>query len=224
MASAPDLFHVVEQPRFEAGGVFRLALPDDEDVPAEVAERLQRALVAGDLLAACLAYLLAFLLRTAVPFPLTQGYLPPLRFAEVHHHWPEMLAAQMGALYFLGLYEARALTDPASIGQTYELYGPDVYTLKELVRMTARQMGLRRWVLPLPDALGRLQGFVFDFVPGKPFSSDNYRSLKTDSVGGVDGLHRLGIAPTPVSAVLPDILGDAADRQSRLDRNRANAH
>jgi len=69
-------------------------------------------LVAGDLVAACLAYLLAFLLRIIVPFPLTQGYLPPLRFAEVHHHWLEMLAAQVGVLYFLGLYEPRAVTNP----------------------------------------------------------------------------------------------------------------
>jgi len=69
-------------------------------------------LVAGDLLSACLAYLLAFLLRARIPLPLTQGYLPPLRFAEVRHHWFEMLAAQVGALYFLGLYEARALTSP----------------------------------------------------------------------------------------------------------------
>jgi exopolysaccharide biosynthesis polyprenyl glycosylphosphotransferase len=69
-------------------------------------------LVAGDLLAACLAYLLAFILRSVVPLPLTQGYLPPLRFAEVHHHWVEMLLAQAGVLYFLGLYEARALGDP----------------------------------------------------------------------------------------------------------------
>jgi len=69
-------------------------------------------LVAGDLLAACLAYLLAFMLRVAVPFPLTQGFLPPLRFAEVHHHWPEMLAAQGAVLYFLGCYEVHALTRP----------------------------------------------------------------------------------------------------------------
>jgi exopolysaccharide biosynthesis polyprenyl glycosylphosphotransferase len=69
-------------------------------------------LAAGDLLAACLAYLLAFLLRASVPFPLTQGYLPPLRFAEVDHHWLEMLAAQVGVLYFLGLYEPHALTRP----------------------------------------------------------------------------------------------------------------
>jgi exopolysaccharide biosynthesis polyprenyl glycosylphosphotransferase len=69
-------------------------------------------LVAGDLLAAVLAYLLAFLVRVVVPFPLTTGYLPPLRFAEVHHHWPELLLTQVGVLYFLGLYEAHALTRP----------------------------------------------------------------------------------------------------------------
>src|SRR5262249_14010608 len=62
-------------------------------------------LVAGDVLAAGLAYLLAFALRTRVPLPFTQGYLPVLRFAEVHHHWAEMLLAQVGVLYFLGLYE-----------------------------------------------------------------------------------------------------------------------
>ena len=69
-------------------------------------------LVAGDLLAAVLAYLLAFLVRVVVPFPLTTGYLPLLRFNEIHHHWPELLLTQVGVLYFLGLYEAHALTRP----------------------------------------------------------------------------------------------------------------
>jgi exopolysaccharide biosynthesis polyprenyl glycosylphosphotransferase len=69
-------------------------------------------LVAGDVLAAGLAYLLAFLVRIGIPLPLTQGYLPVLRFAEIHHHWPELFAAQVGVLYFLGLYEARALSSP----------------------------------------------------------------------------------------------------------------
>jgi exopolysaccharide biosynthesis polyprenyl glycosylphosphotransferase len=69
-------------------------------------------LAAGDLLAACLAYLLAFTLRVVVPFPLTQGYLPALRFAEVNHHWAEMLLAQLATLYFLGLYETRAVLSP----------------------------------------------------------------------------------------------------------------
>jgi len=116
---------------------------------------------------------------------------------------------------------ARALDDPATARQTYELYGPDVVTLAQVVRMTARQLGLHRPVISLPDALGRLQAFAMDFVPGKPFSSDNYRSLLTDSVGTVDGLKRLGIEATRMEAVLPDILGHGEDRQSRLDRYRA---
>ena len=68
--------------------------------------------------------------------------------------------------------------------------------------------------------LGRLQGLLFDFVPGKPFSSDNYRSLLTDSVGGIDGLYRLGITPVRVAEVLPDILGSRDSRQSRYARYR----
>ncbi len=64
------------------------------------------------MLAACLAYLVAFVLRVVVPFPWTQGYLPPFRFAEVDHHWIEMLAAQLAVLYFLGLYETRAVMRP----------------------------------------------------------------------------------------------------------------
>ena len=116
---------------------------------------------------------------------------------------------------------ARALRDPATAGETYELYGPEVYTLRQIVQMTARQLGLRRWILGLPDWLGRLQALACDFVPGKPFSSDNFRSLLTDSVGGIDGLHRLGIEPTRLSRTLPSLLGHAGDRQSRFARYRA---
>ena len=61
---------------------------------------------------------------------------------------------------------------------------------------------------------------AFDVVPGKPFSSDNYRSLLSDSVGGIDGLYRLGITPVRVAELLPDILGGHDSRQSRYDRYR----
>lgn len=117
----------------------------------------------------------------------------------------------------------RALHERAAVGQVYELYGAETFTLGELVRMTARQLGLTRLVVPLPDALGRLQGFAFDFVPGKPFSSDNYRSLALDSVGAVDGLHRLGITPTRIGPMLPAILGSDAVKQPRYDRYRRTA-
>lgn len=115
---------------------------------------------------------------------------------------------------------SRSLADRRAIGEVYELYGPDVFTLAEIVRMTARQLRLHRFVLPLPDVLGRLQALAFDLVPGKPFSSDNYRSLLTDSVGGVDGLYRLGISPVRVASILPELLGHEDSRQSRYNRYR----
>jgi NADH dehydrogenase len=116
---------------------------------------------------------------------------------------------------------SRSLHDRRSIGEVYELYGPDIFSLAQIVRMTAHQLGLKRIIIPLPDLLGRLQGLVCDFIPGKPFSSDNSRSLQTDSVGGIDGLHRLGIQPTRVAEVLPDILGHVEDKQTQFGRYRA---
>jgi exopolysaccharide biosynthesis polyprenyl glycosylphosphotransferase len=69
-------------------------------------------LVTGDLVAAPLSYMAAFAVRVLIPFPFTSGYLPGVRFDEVTHHWPEMLAAQVVALYLLGLYDTRALRNP----------------------------------------------------------------------------------------------------------------
>lgn len=114
----------------------------------------------------------------------------------------------------------QALQRPETIGRSYELYGDQVLSLAEIVRYTAQQLGLRRLLLPLPDWAARLQALVFDFVPGKPFSTDNFRSLQLDSVGGIDGLYQLGIAKTPIDAIVPALLG-AVGRQDNLDRSRA---
>lgn len=114
----------------------------------------------------------------------------------------------------------RALRDRATFRQVYELYGPEIYTLKKLVRNIARTMGWRRIVLPLPDALGWAQAVVAELIPGKPFSRDNFRSLATDSVGGIDGLHRLGIEPVALSARMQGLLGRSDTLQKRLNRYR----
>ena len=105
---------------------------------------------------------------------------------------------------------ARALDDATSIGQCFELAGPDVLTLAQIVRLTAHTRGRRRAVIALPTALGRLQAEIGEHLPGKPISRDNWRSLQLDSVSANNGLPRLGIAPTPVEPRLPEILGLAA--------------
>jgi NADH dehydrogenase len=74
----------------------------------------------------------------------------------------------------------------------------------------------------LPDALGRAQGMAFDFVPGKPFSSDNYKSLKLDSVCQTNGFEALGIKPWGLAERATGWL-EAEGRQARYQRFRRMA-
>jgi NADH dehydrogenase len=99
------------------------------------------------------------------------------------------------------------LEDPATAGHTYELCGPRTFTLRELVEYTGERIGRRVRVIPLGDTLARLQGKVFQMLPGKPFSMDNYLSLQVDSVCNRDGLGALGLSATDVDAVVPAYLG-----------------
>ena len=96
----------------------------------------------------------------------------------------------------------KALEDDATIGQSYELCGPRVYTFKELVEDTARMLGLKRLVVGLPDSLARLQAKIFGMLPVKIFTMDNYLSLQIDSVCDCNGLEALGIPPSSVEGVM----------------------
>jgi NADH dehydrogenase len=63
---------------------------------------------------------------------------------------------------------------------------------------------------------------VMNFVPGRPFSTDNYRSLKVDSVCAEDGFAKLGIKPQSMVASARQFLGSLEDN-ARLSQNRAAA-
>jgi len=147
------------------------------------------------------------------------------RFATLLRMTPVLPLARAGAkftpVYIGDVCEAfaRAIAHPHTIGQTYELFGPRAITLGELVRWTAELIGKRRWIVPLPDSLGYLQAIVGEWLPGKPISRDNFRSLKLDSVGKDDGLAALGIVATPMELVIPPLLR-GENKQRRLDRFR----
>ena len=106
--------------------------------------------------------------------------------------------------------------------QTFQLGGPKVYTLREIVELVAKTTGRRRWIVGLPNFLGSLQGLLFNLIPGRPFSSDNYRSLTVDSVCDTDGFAKLGIQPHSMVASARQFLGAQEDNH-RLSENRAAA-
>lgn len=117
---------------------------------------------------------------------------------------------------------ARALEHGDSVGRTYELCGSETWRLDELVKWVAAQRGMSRAVIGLPDPLGALQGRVFDFVPGKPFSSDNFKSLQVDSVCTDCGFEALGIAPWGMAEKAVEWMAERG-RQSRYRRFRQHA-
>ena len=101
-----------------------------------------------------------------------------------------------------------------TVGKTFDLCGPQVFTLKELVQFAAQMSGINhgrgRPVFGLPTALGRIQAALMSLAPGEPLMSrDNLDSMSVDNVtdGTLPGLQALGITPASLLAVGPDYLG-----------------
>jgi NADH dehydrogenase len=121
------------------------------------------------------------------------------------------------------------LQKPETIGQTYELCGPDVMTLGELVQRAGQWAGVNhgrgRPVFGLPMWMGWLQALAMEMAPGEPLMSrDNLASMKVDNIatGRHPGLAALGISAASAAGVAPTYLGHRGPR-SRLNRWRERA-
>lgn len=101
-----------------------------------------------------------------------------------------------------------SLADPARFGgKTFDLGGPDIITMGELVRWIAQSIGRRPAIIDLPDALGSMIA-SFGFLPGAPITRDQWRMLQSDNVVGpsTQGIAAFGITPTPLASVAPSWL------------------
>jgi uncharacterized protein YbjT (DUF2867 family) len=114
----------------------------------------------------------------------------------------------------------RSPEDLTSIGQSYDLCGPKVYTLRELVAYVGRTTGRARPVIGLNDALSYWQAYFMEWMPVKLLTRDNYYSMKADSVCRCE--FPFGIQPAALEAVAPAWLGQQTPRaRYRGFRDRA---
>jgi NADH dehydrogenase len=104
---------------------------------------------------------------------------------------------------------ARILADPGTVGWTYELAGPRVYTLRDLVRFTLRVIGKRRLLMSLPFAVAEIQARLFEFLPSPPLTTGQVDLLKADTVatGALPGFRELNIRPKAIEDVVPTYIG-----------------
>ena len=107
---------------------------------------------------------------------------------------------------------ANILADPGTVGRTYELAGPGVYTLRELVQMTLHLMSKRRILIPVPFAVAEIQARLFELLPHPPLTTGQVDLLKADNVasGTLPGLQELKIQPKAVEEVVSTYIGTRA--------------
>ena len=141
--------------------------------------------------------------RFAALLRLTAGMMP---LARARARFAPVYVGDVAAAFI------QALHGGATSRQVYELCGPEVMTLEQVVRVTAQAAGLPCHIVPLPDAVARVQGAIMQWLPGKPFSTDNYRSLLTDSICQHDGAKQLGLTTSSLAALAPLWLAPRSDR------------
>ncbi len=157
-------------------------------------------------------------------FAAMQRWLPVVPLARAKTLFQPVSVRDVAAAF------VAALDDDESYSRTYELTGPRVYTLEELVQIAgayrAGGNGHPRPVLRLPDVLGRLQAAFLEFAPGKTLMSrDNFDSMRSENIstGRYPGLSELGITPTPLEPEAAAYVGGKG-RRSHLDHLRHWAH
>jgi NADH dehydrogenase len=99
---------------------------------------------------------------------------------------------------------AAASLDPRRYGgDTYELGGPQVLTMREIMEWVCEETGHARPLLDIPDPVGRLIARVTGWLPGAPITWDQWLMLRRDNVvsPGAKGLEAFGIGKTPLAAV-----------------------
>jgi NADH dehydrogenase len=103
----------------------------------------------------------------------------------------------------------RILADRGTAGRTYELAGPSVHTLRELVGFVQRLIGRPPLVVPVPFAVAEVLAQLFELLPSPPLTTSQVDLLKANNVatGTLPGFRELGIEAKAVEEIVPTYVG-----------------
>ena len=132
--------------------------------------------------------------------------LPVIVLASPQARFQPVFVEDVVRAIVLSLGEAR------TYDQSYDLCGPRIYTLQELVEYVCGVLGLERPVIPLNDFFSYLQAWMMEWLPVKLMTRDNYYSMKVASVCSCPFPGAFGFEPTPLEAVVPLYLAENTPR------------
>ena len=99
-------------------------------------------------------------------------------------------------------------------GKAYDLGGPKVYTLRQLVAYVADTLGKKRPIIGLNNTFSYLQAFAMELLPVKLMTRDNVRSMEVDSVCVTSFPAFLGFQPVALETIVPDYLSEDNPRNA----------
>ena len=101
-----------------------------------------------------------------------------------------------------------ALADPAASGKVFELGGPRVMSMRQVLRYILDVTGRQRPMIALPGGFVRLQARLGELLPTPPLTRDQLILLGKDNVVSPNalGFQALGIEPKAVEAIVPSYL------------------
>jgi NADH dehydrogenase len=102
----------------------------------------------------------------------------------------------------------RALEQPDAPGHLFELGGPQIYTLREVLELVLRVTERRRLLLPVPFWAARMLGQTLGLLPNPPLTMEQVRLLERDNIVAPDAadIRTLGIEPVAAEVMLPTYL------------------
>lgn len=165
------------------------------------------------------AFPAAVILRPSAVFGPGDGLFE--RFASLSRLGPVMLLpharSRLQPVYVEDVARAALLAATSDIAPgIIELGGPEVVTLRTILRRTLQVIERRRLVLSVPAGLMRVPAFAFDMVEAASLGLIRNRILTRDQIAmlardnvvaaGARKLADLGIAPAAMEPILPEYL------------------
>ncbi len=114
-----------------------------------------------------------------------------------------------------------SIGNPATFGETYNLCGPQTYTLRQLIELVCHTLGKPRPIIGLGNTLSYLQALVMEFAPISLMTRDNYRSMQVPCVCDGAFPQVFGFQPTALESVIGDYIGNAPRAPYQRFRTRA---
>ena len=103
---------------------------------------------------------------------------------------------------------ADSLENPATDNRIFELGGPEVLSMKEVVATALKAAGRTRPIVAMPAGVMKIVASVLQYIPGRPLTPEAVDFITGDALGDSSELKQaIGFEPTPLREGLATYLG-----------------